>query len=323
LARTLSPFIHLRARSPYSILEGATQIADMAERCSKWNMPALALTDTNSLCGALEFGLTLAIDMGRDDPLARGAKEPDGTIVLLAQDEAGYQNLMALSSAAFLDVEATDLPHVPLDIVLGRADGVIALTGGPDGVLCKLIHAGQLDQAEAYLDRLLATYGDRLYIEVQRHGMPAELGSEKKLIEWAYAKEIPLVATNEPYFLEPTMHKAHDALLAISEGSYVLEKDRRKVTPQHYFKSSEQMESLFKDIPEAIENTVEIAQRCFVKSDPRKPILPGFGDEDTSEADILRAEAKAGLEARLSKIELAATREDYFKRLDFELGIIS
>jgi len=155
LARTLSPFIHLRARSPYSILEGATQIADMAERCSKWNMPALALTDTNSLCGALEFseklikkgiqpiiGLTLAIDMGRDDPLARGAKEPDGTIVLLAQDEAGYQNLMALSSAAFLDVEATDLPHVPLDIVLGRADGVIALTGGPDGVLCKLIHAG-------------------------------------------------------------------------------------------------------------------------------------------------------------------------------------
>jgi len=125
VARTLSPFIHLRSRSPYSILEGATQIAAMAERCSKWNMPALALTDTNSLSGALEFsqklagkgiqpiiGLTLSVHMGRDDPLARGRKEPDGTIVLLAQNEVGYQNLMVLSSAATLDVEATDLPHV-------------------------------------------------------------------------------------------------------------------------------------------------------------------------------------------------------------------
>ena len=340
MARSLSPFIHLRARSPYSLLEGAIQIADMAETCSKWNMPALGLTDTNSLCGALEFsqklvdkgiqpiiGVTLALDMGRDDPLARGRKEPDGTIVLLAQNDAGYQNLMALSSAAFLDVEPTDLPHVPLDVVLNHHEGLIALTGGPDGVLCKLVYHGQTDQAESYLNRLHSVFGDRLYIEIQRHGMPIEQGSEKQLIDWAYEKSIALVATNEPYFLEPTMHKAHDALLAISEGSYVLEKNRRKVTPQHYFKSSEQMVELFKDIPEAIENTIEIAQRCFVRSVARKPILPGFGDENTSESDLLRQEAREGLEARLAKIEaseldLAASREDYFKRLDFELGII-
>ena len=189
MARTLSPFIHLRARSPYSILEGATQIADMAERCSSWNMPALALTDTNSLSGALEFsekligkgiqpiiGVTLAVHMGRDDPLARGRKEPDGTIALLAQNDIGYQNLMALSSAATLDVEPTDVPHVPLDVVLDHAAGVIALTGGPDGVLCKLIYEGQIEQAESYLDRLHVAYGDRLYIEIQRHGMATELG---------------------------------------------------------------------------------------------------------------------------------------------------
>ena len=335
MARTLSPFIHLRSRSPYSILEGAIQIADMADYCSKWNMPALALTDTNSLSGALEFsqklvgkgiqpiiGLSLSVDIGRDDPLARGGKEPDGKIALLAQDDAGYQNLMALSSAAFLDIDPTDLPHVELSRILELSEGVIALTGGPDGVLCKLIHAGQLDQAEAYLDQLHAVYGNRLYIEIQRHGMPIELGTEKTLVEWAYAKDIPLVATNEPYFLEPTMHKAHDALLAISEGSYILEKNRRKVTSQHYFKSSEQMVELFKDLPEAIENTVEIAQRCYVQSVARKPILPGFGDEDTSESEILRQEAKDGLEARLKAIEPAAPREDYFKRLDFELDII-
>ena len=295
MVRTLSPFIHLRSRSPYSILEGATQIADMADYCSKWNMPALALTDTNSLSGALEFsqklvgkgiqpiiGLTLSVDIGRDDPLARGAKEPDGKIALLAQNDAGYQNLMALSSAAFLDIEPTDLPHAELTRILELSEGVIALTGGPDGVLCKLIHAGQLGQAEAYLDQLQKAYGDRLYIEIQRHGMPIELGTEKTLVEWAYEKNIPLVATNEPYFLEPTMHKAHDALLAISEGSYILEKNRRKVTPQHYFKSSEQMVELFKDLPEAIDNTVEIAQRCFVQSIARKPILPGYGDDNFS-----------------------------------------
>ncbi|MEP6341830.1 MAG: DNA polymerase III subunit alpha [Maricaulaceae bacterium] len=335
MARTLSPFIHLRSRSPYSILEGATQIADMAAYCSKWNMPALALTDTNSLSGALEFsqklvgkgiqpiiGLTLSVDIGRDDPLARGGKEPDGQIALLAQNDAGYQNLMALSSAAFLDIDPTDLPHVELTRILERSEGIIALTGGPDGVLCKLVHAGQLAQAEAYLDQLHAAYGDRLYIEIQRHGMPIELGTEKTLVDWAYAKDIPLVATNEPYFLEPTMHKAHDALLAISEGSYILEKNRRKVTPQHYFKSSEQMVDLFKDMPEAIESTVEIAQRCFVQSIARKPILPGFGDENLSESDILRQEAIDGLEARLKAVEPAASREDYFKRLDFELGII-
>jgi len=335
VARTLSPFIHLRSRSPYSLLEGAMQISDMAAYCAKWNMPALALTDTNSLSGALEFstkvidkgiqpiiGLTLSIDIGDHDPLAHGRKDPDGTLVLLAQNETGYENLMALSSAAFLDVEPTDLPHVPLDVVLKHADGIIALTGGPDGVLCRLTHEGQFNQAEAYLEQLQAAFDDRLYMELQRHGMPIELGTEAKLIAWAYDKSIPLVATNEPYFLEPTMHKAHDALLAISEGSYVLEKNRRKVTPQHYFKSAEQMVELFKDIPEAIENTTEIAQRCYVRSVARKPILPGFGDENLSEADILREEAKAGLEARLEKVPLATTREAYFERLDFELKVI-
>ncbi len=335
MARTLSPFVHLRSRSPYSLLEGAMQISDMASYCSKWNMPALGITDTNNLCGALEFsskcvdkgiqpliGLTLSIDIGDHDPLAHGHKEPDGTLVLFAQNEAGYQNLMALSSAAFLDVEATDLPHVPFDVVLRHAEGLIALTGGPDGVLCRLTYQGQFKQAEAYLDQLQDGFKNRLYIELQRHGMSTELGTEAKLIAWGYEKAIPLVATNEPYFLEPTMHKAHDALLAISEGSYVLEKNRRKVTTQHYFKSTEQMVELFKDLPEAIENTVEIAQRCAVRSVARKPILPGFGDETLSEADILREEAKAGLEARLEKIPLATTRQAYFERLDFELNVI-
>jgi len=328
-------FIHLRSRSPYSILEGALKIKPTAARCREWRMPALALTDTNNMCGALEFsetltgmglqpiiGLTLSLDLEIDDQPGQIRKEPDGTIAFLAQNEKGYENLMALSSASFLEISPTDLPHVKAMRIEGHTEGVIALTGGPDGALNKLICQGRLQEAENWLDKLISLYPNRLYVELQRHGLPQELEAEKHLIAWAYKKNLPLVATNEPYFLDPELHKAHDALLAISEGSYILEKNRRKVTPQHYFKSPEQMVDLFKDIPEAIENTIDISRRCFVKSEKRDPILPSFGDGSESEGDILAQQAREGLEARLAKIELSATREEYFERLDFELDVI-
>jgi len=142
---------------------------------------------------------------------------------------------------------------------------------------------------------LASIYPQRLYVELQRHGLPHEIEAEKALIDWAYAKDLPLVATNEPYFIDPDIYEPHDALLAMNEGSYILEKDRRKLTQQHYFKSSEEMAELFKDIPEAVENTLDIASRCFFKY---------------------------GLKARLEKVELAATEEEYYERLDFEIGII-
>ena len=142
------------------------------------------------------------------------------------------------------------------------------------------------------------------------------------MIEWAYAKGLPLVATNEPYFLDPDIYEPHDALLAMNEGSYILEKDRRKLTRQHYFKSAEEMVELFKDIPEATENTIDIAMRCAFKSQKHDPILPNFGDGSISEGDILAEQARAGLKERLEKIELSAPEEDYYERLDFEIGII-
>ena len=335
MAKWQPQFVHLRSRSPYSMLEGALKIKETAARCSQWRMPSLALTDTNNMCGALEFsdimsgqgvqpiiGVTLSLDLELDAQPGQFRRDPDGTIALLAQNEAGYENLMALSSAAFLDVAATDLPHITISKLFSHTDGLIALTGGLDGALNRLICDGRIDEAEKWLGQMMSHYPDRLYVELQRHGLKQEIEAEKHLIEWAYAKDLPLVATNEPYFLDPEMHKAHDALLAISEGSYILEKNRRKVSDQHYFKSEEQMLYLFKDIPEAISNTVDIARRCAVKSEKRKPILPHFGDGSQSEGEILADQAKAGLEARLASIEPAATRDAYFDRLDFELNVI-
>ncbi|MGK0267102.1 MAG: DNA polymerase-3 subunit alpha, partial [Maricaulis sp.] len=267
------PFVHLRVRSPYSLLEGAIRIPKMVEACLAQDMPAIALTDTNNLYGALEFseyvaaagiqpiiGCTLAVRLGVPHPGERAG--PDGMIALLVQNEAGYQNLMALSSAAFLDVDGTEEPHVPLDRVLEHAEGLIALTGGPDSALNRLIVSGRKPDALALLDKLHAAYGDRLYVELQRHGLADELEAENWLVEEAYARGLPLVATNEAYFPDASMHKAHDALLCISQSSYVSVADRRRVTPLHYLTSPDEMNARFADLPEALANTIAIARRC-------------------------------------------------------------
>lgn len=335
MSRPVRDFVHLRMRSPYSMLEGALKIDETAKRAVRYRQPALAITDTNNLCGALEFcekvtgeglqpiiGVTLSIDLEEAKQPGQIHKDPDGTLVLLAQNETGYGNLMDLSSAAFLEIEPTDVPHIKMSRLSGWTDGVIALTGGQDGVLNTLIKAGREGEAENWLLKLKGLFPNRLYVEVQRHTANESAKTESELIDLAYKYNLPLVATNEPYFLDPDMHEAHDVLLAMNEGSYVLEKDRRRLSMQHYFKSSEEMVSLFRDLPEAIENTLIIAERCAYRVPKHDPILPSFGDGSDSEDELLVQHARDGLEKRLATIELAETREAYFERLDFELEII-
>ena len=176
--------------------------------------------------------------------------------------------------------------------------------------------------AAEILTRLHAVFGDRVYIELQRHGTTAEKTAEQGLIDLAYENNIPLVATNQCYFATPDDYGAHDALICIAEGEVLAEPNRRRLTPEHYFKSQQEMAALFADVPEAIENTVEIAQRCSYWAHGKKPILPRFAVGD--EAEALRAQAMAGLDKRLAATGLAPnfTREDYDKRLDFELSVI-
>ena len=335
MTRIARDFVHLRMRSPYSMLEGALKIRETAERCARYRQPALALTDTNNLCGALEFcetvagegvqpiiGVTLSLDLEGPKQPGQIHKDPDGTLVLLAQSELGYGNLMELSSAAYLEIEATDHPHIKASKLDGHSDGLIALTGGQDGALNKLIKSGREGEAEKWLLHLKSLFSDRLYIELQRHTPDESALTESALIDLAYKHDVALVATNEPYFLDPDMHKAHDVLLAMSESTYVLEKDRRKLSLHHYFKSSEEMVKLFEDLPDAIENTIQIAQRCAYRVPKHAPILPSYGDGSESEAKILAQQAREGLEKRLEDIELSEPRETYFERLEFELGII-
>ncbi|MFD1911680.1 DNA polymerase III subunit alpha [Halodurantibacterium flavum] len=329
-------FIHLRVHTEYSLLEGAVPVKKLIKLCEAQGMPAVAVTDTNNLFAALEFSVTasgagvqpiigcqVAVDY---DPAQPGERpRPPAPVVLQAQSEQGYMNLMKLNSCLYLDAGG-QLPAVTVDELAQYSEGLICLTGGPDGPVGRQLQAGQTAKAQALMERLAAIYRDRLYVELQRHPgeggqtPDAERATEQGFVEMAYAMDLPLVATNDVYFPRPEMYEAHDALICIADGAYVDQQEpRRRLTPQHYFKTAEEMVALFADLPEAIENTVEIARRCAFKAYKRDPILPKFADDEVEE---LRRQAKEGLAARLAVIPHAAPVEDYEKRLEFELGII-
>ncbi|HEU4838943.1 MAG TPA: DNA polymerase III subunit alpha [Micavibrio sp.] len=309
----MEPFIHLRVHSAYSLAEGAIRVKDLVKKAKLNDMPAVAVTDTNNLFGALEFA-TAAIDNGVQPIIGSQVMMEDGAqIVLLVQSERGYLNLSKLISDGYMGGAGGKDFVAKYDDTAACADGIICLSGGPT--------QGVLD--ETRLDFLHKAFGDRFYIELQRHNLPAEDAAEPALIDYAYKRNVPLVATNDCYFADPSMHEAHDALLCIAEGRYVTEADRRKISKHHFFKSSADMVEMFKDIPEAIINTRVIAQRCHFLLKSIKPILPPFKTESgRSEVDELRAQAKEGLEWRLENYAKGSDPEPYRKRLTFELETI-
>ena len=325
---TFPQFIHLRCHSEHSLLEGAIPVKKLASLAAAEGMPAVALTDTNALFAALEFSVK-AMDEGVQPivgcQVTLDAGPACGPVVLLAQDQGGWMNLMALSTCLYV-TPVKNAPHVTMDELARHAAGLICLTGGATGPLGQLAAAGKLDDARAHTAALHAIFGDRLYVELQRHmqdngqPVPAEAASEGPMIDIAYDLGLPLVATNDVYFPKPEMFGAHDALICIRERAMVDQPGpRRRLTAQHHFKSARDMAMLFADLPEAVENTVEIARRCAFAVARHKPILPRFADD---EVDELRRQARAGLDARLAVIPHAVSVEDYAARLDFELGII-
>ena len=325
-------FVHLRVHSAYSLSEGAIKADKIAALAHDANMPAVAITDTANLFGALEFSQACAAKgiqpiIGCQIALARpdNPRLPPEPMVLLAQDAVGLANLQRLSSLGFLDTDPGLKPQLPFDTIAAHSAGLILLTGGATGPLARLLGEGQRPEAERLLARFADAFPDRVAMELHRHNLDSERALEPGLIALADAAAIPLVATNDCYFTAPSMYEAHDALLAIADGRQLSEADRRRVTPEHWFKPAPDMRMLFADLPEACDNTLAIARRCAVMMETRKPLLPVSPKvhAGSTEAETVCAMAIEGLDRRLDAMAAdAATRTRYRERLDYELSVI-
>jgi DNA polymerase-3 subunit alpha len=337
----LADFIHLRVHTAYSLSAGAITIKELVARCKTERMPAVAITDTGNLFGALEFaslccaagvqpiiGCEVALRPREEGPrgigsLPRPLAEPD-RLVLLVQSETGYRHLLALVSRSFLDGDGGSEPAILLSALAAASEGLICLTGGPKGPLGRLLAEGQSEAAEALLGELMSAFPGRLYLELMRHGDNAEARSEPALVDLAYRHDLPLVATNDAFFPDRDFYRAHDALLCIAHGKAVADNDRKRLTHNHFFRPAREMREVFADLPEACDNTLVVARRCAFIPQPRQPILPAFPTTaGETEENALRRAARTGLEHRLERLGIGGeAAQPYRERLDFELGTI-
>ena len=341
-------FVHLRVHSAYSLSAGAIKVKDLVALCRRHAMPAVAIADSGNLFGALEFAMAASeagvqpiigcelgirrVEGDGGNRVARiGPAQPPDAVVLLAQSEAGYRNLLALVSKSHLESPPGEAPQFDLAAFDGQTSGLLCLAGGPKGPVGRLMGEGQAPAAEAMLMRLASLFPGRLYIELQRHNIAAEERIDAALIKLALTHNLPLVATNDVHFAERDDYEAHDVLLCIAQGTTIADGSRKRLTPEHYFKSANEMRIAFADVPEACDNTLAIARRCAFMPEPRQPILPPFKSASgRDEATELREAAAAGLERRLAQVldpgVSPAQREGaaapYRERLDYELDVI-
>jgi DNA polymerase III subunit alpha len=326
-------FVHLHAHSAYSLSEGAIKADKLAGLAAADGMPAVALTDTSNLFGALEFSQAATAKgvqpiLGCQIALARADQPrlPPEPIVLLAQTAAGYANLQRLSSITYLETDPGLRPQIGFDRLAQHAEGLFLLTGGTLGPLNRLLAEGQRAEAELLLRRFAEVFPDRLAVELHRHGLAVERAVEPGLVALADQIGVPLVAANDCYFATASMQEAHDALLCIAESRVLSEADRRRVTPEHWFKPAAAMRALFADMPDACDNTLAIARRCAVMAETRKPLLPVCPKvrEGATEEETVRQMAAEGLERHLAIMQAdEETARLYKTRLEYELGVIA
>ncbi|MDR1026040.1 MAG: DNA polymerase III subunit alpha [Lactobacillus sp.] len=341
-------FIHLRVHSAYSLSEGAMKLPALISKVKEAGVPAVAVTDTANMFGAKAFSSYASKDgikpiLGcqfyfrnpdADDLLKSKGRtiEPD-KIILLVKNEQGYMNIMELMKISYLDnPNPTEKPQLRIDDIKQFGEGLICLSGGVEGSIGRLLLENNKPEAESVTLKLKEVFGDRFYMEISRIGLEAEKKTEDSFIELAYKHNIPLVATNEAFFFSADMYEAHDALVCIAAGEYVANENRKKFSPNNRLKSQAEMVELFKDLPESVQNTVNIAKRCSYLSEFVSPLLPKYDCPDgLSENEYIKKKSREGLEERMkshvyfegmSDEEKKELDEKYFSRLDFEISVI-
>ena len=328
-------FIHLRVHTEHSLLEGAIKTAKLVKWANEQKMPAIGMTDSGNIFGAMLLakeashsgvqpilGCQLLIKTPAREQNAFSAEAPTfDKVVVFVQNQTGYQNLLLHFSEYYMGADKQETPHLTFDELLTKTEGLIILTGGVEGPLGRQILSGHTDFAAELLQRIQVAFPGRTYMELQRHGMEAENICEPVFVDLAYRFNVPLVATNEAFFLDPDMYEAHDAMLCIAEKTFVSETNRRRVTPEHYLKTASQMKELFADLPEAVQNTVAIARRCAFMAESKKPAFPLYDCHGKTPAEVLREMAHKGFEMRMQD-RTPEEREKYRTRMEYELGVI-
>ncbi|HCH54723.1 DNA polymerase III subunit alpha [compost metagenome] len=328
-------FVHLRVHSDFSMVDGLQKIGPIVSAAAANNMPALALTDQMNMCGLVRFygsahGKGIKPLVGADfwvqsDELG----DEQFRLTLLAMDNDGYQNITLLISRGYQRGHVQGRPVIDKGWLVEHAKGVIVLSGGREGDLGKFLLKGNRQMVEQSLAFYRTHFPDAYYLELLRTGRPDEEVYLHMAVAIAAEFELPVVATNEVVFLGADDFDAHEIRVAIHDGYTLMDKRRpRRYSPQQYLRSQEEMCELFADIPEALENTVEIAKRCNVTVRLGEYFLPNFPTGDMSTEDFLVMKSKEGLEDRLAFLfpdpqVRAAKRGEYDERLDIELKVIN
>ncbi len=327
-------FNHLKIHTQYSICEGAARIDDLQEYSKKNKIKSLGLCDTSNLCGALEFAEKISKSgtqpiIGTQINFKIG--ETTGLIPLFALDEVGYKNIIELSSLSYLENDELSDPHLDFELLLSNSKGVAVFSGTVFGLFGKLFDKGKFSEIDELYNKIKNTFNDRFYLEIQRHNDQNEIGFEKFNLKKSLDLEIPIIATNEVFYLDKEMHEAHDALICIGNKTYVNEKNRLRFTDQHYLKTNSEMSELFADLPEALENNYNFPLRCSYRPLFSNPILPNISsDKDGNADEILKKDSIKGLKVKFNNIfnlsdedlENNNSYREYKMRLNHELSII-
>ncbi|MDR3641110.1 MAG: DNA polymerase III subunit alpha [Humidesulfovibrio sp.] len=333
----MSDFVHLHCHSEYSLLDGAIRIKDLCSRAKDLGMPAIALTDHGNMHGALVFRQK-ALDTGikpiigcevyvapgdRTQKSATSSRQAAYHLVLLAQNRQGYQNLIKLVSEGYL-TGFHYKPRVDKNLLRQYSEGLIALSACLAGEVNRTLLSKGLDSGIAMAREYAEIFPDRFYLEMQENGISDQTRANEMLLQVAAETKLPLVATNDCHYLTQSDAEAHDILLCIGTQRTVLDKDRMRMdTTSLYFKTMEEMEAAFAHCPEAISNTLKIAEQCNVEIELGKHHFPVY---ELPEGRSIEAEfenmAREGLKRRLKAITYEVDEKDYWARLDYEIGVI-
>ena len=327
-------FNHFKIHSQYSICEGAIKIDELSDHCKTKKIKSIGLSDTSNLSGALEFSENIS-KVGTQPIIGTqiifNFENNFGLLPIIAKNEIGYKKIIELSSKSYLENDSLNEPHCNFNDLLNDPDGIILLSGSVNGLIGKLFDKAKFTEINQIYKNLKEKFKDNFYIEIQRHNDVNEKSFESFNLNLSKKLEIPIIASHEVYYLDQSMYDAHDALMCIGSKTYLNDKNRIKLSNNHYFKSSDQMNELFSDLPEALQNNYNLPLRCNFRPVSSKPILPNISSEKDGSADqTLINDSLDGLKNKF--LNLFKMKNDdlnlnekftfYKERLDHELKII-